>query len=62
LPEDLRLNVPANSFDGDGTPFEHAAHGRRSIQLGAPEYFAPASIDLALDVKVIASIVQNGES
>ena len=62
LPENLGLNVPANSFDRDGAPFEHTSQGRRSMQLGTPEHFAPTSVDLALDVKAIASVVQNRKS
>ena len=62
LPEDLGLNVPANSFYRDGAAFEHTSQGRRSMQLSAPEYLALPSVDLALNVKVIASIVQNRES
>jgi hypothetical protein len=62
LPENLGLNVPANSFYRDGAAFEHTSQGRRSMQLSAPKYLAPPSVDLALNVKVIASIVQNCKS
>jgi hypothetical protein len=62
LPEDLGLNVPANSLDRDGAPLEHTSYRIRPSQFSAPRYLAPPIIDLALNVKVFASIVQNRES
>jgi hypothetical protein len=56
------LNVPANGLEGDGAPFEHATHGRRPIDLGAPENPIVTSIDLALNVKALGSVVLDRES
>jgi hypothetical protein len=51
------LNVPANGFGRDGTSFEHTPHGRSSVELGTPESAVVTSIDLAMNVKIFASIV-----
>lgn len=62
LPEDLGLNVAANGLDRDGAPLEHTSHGRRPTQLSTPADLASTSIDFALNVKAVASVVQNRKS
>jgi hypothetical protein len=62
LPQDLRLDVPANGLDRHGAAFEQTSQRRGPIELSAPEDPVFTSVSLALNVKALVSIVVDRES
>jgi hypothetical protein len=61
LQQDFGLNVPANGFDRDSTSIEDASRGRRAMEFCTPESHVAANIDIAMNLKILTSIVLKRE-